>query len=64
MSIVRGILTLCLMLSFIMLVVWLYGKRNKHVYDYAARLPLEKDEEFYSGVNVKENELGGRSKQA
>ena len=62
MSIVRGILTLCLMLSFIMLVVWLYGKRNKHVYDYAARLPLEKDEEFHSGV--KENELGGRSKQA
>jgi cytochrome c oxidase cbb3-type subunit IV len=43
-SIVRGILTLVLMLAFITLVVWLYGKRNKSAFDQAARLPLEEDE--------------------
>lgn len=43
MSMVRGILTLVLMLSFITLVVWLYSKRHKHAYDYAAQLPLEDD---------------------
>jgi cytochrome c oxidase cbb3-type subunit IV len=42
-SIVRGILTLILMLTFITLVVWLYSKRHKNAYDYAARLPLEDD---------------------
>jgi cytochrome c oxidase cbb3-type subunit 4 len=42
-SIVRGILTLVLMLSFIALVVWLYSKRHQHAYDYAAQLPLEED---------------------
>jgi cytochrome c oxidase cbb3-type subunit 4 len=43
-NIVRGILTLVLMLSFITLVVWLYGKRHQHTYDYAAQLPLEDDQ--------------------
>jgi cytochrome c oxidase cbb3-type subunit IV len=42
-NIVRGILTLVLMLSFITLVVWLYGKRHKHTFDYAAQMPLEDD---------------------
>ncbi len=42
-SIVRGILTLILMLTFISLVVWLYARKHKHAYDYAARLPLEDD---------------------
>lgn len=62
MSIVRGILTLCLMLSFITLVVWLYGKRNKHVYDYAARVPLERDEGSCSDENAVG--LSSGSKQA
>ncbi|MGE0188698.1 MAG: cbb3-type cytochrome oxidase subunit 3 [Steroidobacteraceae bacterium] len=44
MSILRGLLTLILMFSFITLVVWLYAKRHKHAYDYAARLPLESDD--------------------
>jgi cytochrome c oxidase cbb3-type subunit 4 len=44
MSLVRGILTLALMLAFITLVVWLYAKRNKQAYDYAAYLPLENDD--------------------
>lgn len=42
-NIVRGILTLVLMLAFITLVVWLYGRRHRHAFDYAARLPLEED---------------------
>jgi cbb3-type cytochrome oxidase subunit 3 len=42
-NVVRGILTLILMLAFITLVVWLYGKRHQHAYDYAAQLPLEED---------------------
>lgn len=43
-SIVRGILTLVLMLAFITLVVWLYSKRNKAAFDEASRVPLEEDE--------------------
>lgn len=42
-NVARGILTLVLMLSFITLVVWLYSKRHRHTYDYAAQLPLEED---------------------
>ena len=42
-NIVRGILTLVLMLSFITLVVWLYAKSHKNAFDSAARLPLEDD---------------------
>jgi cytochrome c oxidase cbb3-type subunit IV len=40
-SIVRGILTLLLMLVFITLFVWLYAKKHAHAFDEAARLPLE-----------------------
>jgi cbb3-type cytochrome oxidase subunit 3 len=43
MSMVRGILTLILLLSFISLVVWLYSKRHRDAFDYAAHLPLEED---------------------
>lgn len=42
-NIVRGILTLILMLVFITLVVWLYGKRHKNTFDRAAQMPLEDD---------------------
>jgi cbb3-type cytochrome oxidase subunit 3 len=42
-NIVRGILTLILMLTFITLVVRLYSKRHKGAFDYAAQLPLEED---------------------
>lgn len=42
-SIVRGILTLVLMLAFITLVVWVYARRNRHAYEEAAQLPLEED---------------------
>jgi cytochrome c oxidase cbb3-type subunit 4 len=41
MGIVRGLLTLVLMLAFIAMVIYVYSKRNKATYDQAARLPLE-----------------------
>jgi cytochrome c oxidase cbb3-type subunit IV len=47
-NVVRGILTLVLMLSFITLVVWLYSKRHQHAYDAAAQLPLEEDSSMAS----------------
>ncbi len=59
MSIVRGILTLVLMLSFITLVVWLYAKRHQQAYDYAARLPLEDDHD-----NAPADVHGSGSKQS
>jgi len=40
-SLVRGVLTFVLMLSFITLVVWLYARKHRDAYDAAARLPLE-----------------------
>jgi cytochrome c oxidase cbb3-type subunit IV len=42
-SIVRGILTVLLMLAFITLTVWLYARKHRQAYDEAARLPLEED---------------------
>lgn len=42
-NLVRGILTLLLMLAFITLTVWLYARKHRHAYDEAARLPLEED---------------------
>ncbi|MES1192473.1 MAG: cbb3-type cytochrome c oxidase subunit 3 [Steroidobacter sp.] len=38
---VRGLITLVLMLAFIGMVMYVYSKRNRDVYDKAARLPLE-----------------------
>ena len=40
-GVVRGILTAVLMLAFIGMVIYVYSKRNKHIYDDAALLPLE-----------------------
>jgi cytochrome c oxidase cbb3-type subunit 4 len=41
MGVIRGALTLVLMLAFVGMVVYVYSKRNKSIYDQAARLPLE-----------------------
>ncbi len=57
-NIVRGILTLVLMLAFITLVVWLYGKRHKHTFDQAARLPLEDDSQ------VEQQQAEGKGQQS
>jgi len=41
MGVVRGVLTLLLMLAFIGMVIYVFSKRNKSIYDQAAKLPLE-----------------------
>jgi len=41
MGVVRGALTLLLMLAFIGMVIYVYSKRNKGIYEEAAKLPLE-----------------------
>ena len=41
MGVIRGVLTLLLMLAFIGMVMYVYSKRNKGIYEQAARLPLE-----------------------
>lgn len=46
---IRGVITLVLMLLFITLTVWAWGKRRKPVFDAMARLPLEDDQNPPSG---------------
>ena len=41
MGVLRGVLTLILMLAFIGMVIYVYSKRNRAVYEQAAMLPLE-----------------------
>ena len=41
MGVLRGVLTLVLMLAFIGMVIYVYSKRNRSVYEQAAKLPLE-----------------------
>lgn len=40
-GVIRGLITLVLMLAFIGMVIYVYSKRNRSVYDKAAMLPLE-----------------------
>jgi cytochrome c oxidase cbb3-type subunit 4 len=54
MGVVRGVLTLLLMLAFIGMVIYVYSKRNKSIYDQAARLPLE-DASVVNAVMNKES---------
>ena len=42
-GIVRGLITLALMSSFIALVIWAWGGARKESFDAMARLPLEDD---------------------
>jgi cytochrome c oxidase cbb3-type subunit 4 len=41
MGVLRGLLTLILMLAFIGMVIYVYSKRNRGAYEQAALLPLE-----------------------
>jgi len=43
MGVIRGVLTLLLLLAFLGMVVYVYSKRNLSVYQHAAHLPLEDD---------------------
>ena len=40
---VRGLVTLALLLAFVALVIWAFGKRRKAEFDALARMPLEDD---------------------
>lgn len=42
-GVIQGIITLLLLLLFIGLAVWAWGKSRKSVFDRMARLPLEDD---------------------
>jgi cytochrome c oxidase cbb3-type subunit 4 len=49
-GVVRGIITLTLLLLFIVLAVWAWGRSRKGVFDQMARLPLEEDEDSNDGT--------------
>lgn len=57
-NIVRGILTLLLMLSFITLVVCLYVKRHKRTFDEAAQLPMQDDSP------IQQRQVGNEGRQS
>ena len=40
---VRGLITLALLVAFVALVYYVYGKRRKAEFDEMARMPLEDD---------------------
>ncbi len=40
-GVLRGLLTLVLMLAFIGMVIYVFSKRNREAYEQAAKLPLE-----------------------
>lgn len=44
MGLVRGLLTLLLLVAFLGLCAWAWSKRRKPDFDAAARLPLEEDD--------------------
>jgi len=50
-GVVRGVLTLLLMLAFIGMVIYVYSKRNKTIYEQAAKLPLEDSPAMDEGMN-------------
>jgi cytochrome c oxidase cbb3-type subunit IV len=44
-GIVRGVITLVLMILFIALVRWAWSSRRKELFDSMARMPLDEDAE-------------------
>jgi len=42
-GIVRGLVTLALLVLFLMLVAWAWSGRRKKLFDSMARIPLEED---------------------
>lgn len=43
MGLVRGLITLTLLVSFIALTIWVWRKRNQSGFDAAARMPLDEE---------------------
>ncbi len=44
-GIVRGLITVALLILFLMLVAWAWSGRRKQLFDSMARMPLEEDED-------------------
>ncbi|MBS0614821.1 MAG: cbb3-type cytochrome c oxidase subunit 3 [Proteobacteria bacterium] len=42
-GVVRGLITLSLLLLFMAYVIWAYSKQRKSTFDALARVPLEED---------------------
>jgi cytochrome c oxidase cbb3-type subunit 4 len=42
-GIVRGLITVALLILFVMLVAWAWSGRRKQLFDSMARMPLEED---------------------
>jgi cytochrome c oxidase cbb3-type subunit IV len=42
-GIVRGLVTLALLIAFVAVVIWAWSKRRKAAFDELARMPLEDD---------------------
>jgi cytochrome c oxidase cbb3-type subunit 4 len=42
-GIVRGLITVALLILFLMLVAWAWSGRRKQLFDSMARMPLEED---------------------
>ncbi len=42
-GIVRGVITLVLLILFVALVVWAWSSRRKELFDSMARMPLDED---------------------
>ncbi len=43
-GILRGVITLVLLILFIMMVLWAWSGRRKELFDSMARMPLDEDE--------------------
>ena len=44
-NVVRGLITLVLMLLFIGVCIWAYSSKRKQDFEQASRLPLEREDE-------------------
>ena len=44
-GIVRGVITLALLILFVMLVIWAWSGRRKELFDSMARMPLDEDDD-------------------
>lgn len=44
-GIVRGVITLVLMILFIALAMWAWSSRRKELFDSMARMPLDEDDD-------------------
>jgi cytochrome c oxidase cbb3-type subunit 4 len=51
MGLVRGLITVILMASFIAMTLWVWSRHNKQLFDAASRMPLEDDPQSFPHPN-------------